>query len=149
MSCPAFSWPCWDPGIGMPAFPKNGALCVCPEAPLAWLCSADASSSSSPRALPCPDKSHWSGERCFPCRSYLVTTREFMNTDFVILSQEATFHDILQVVTMTDAQEYPVVDTAGKAVFRKQRESPGCASRAGSVWWEGPTLRLERGLKPL
>lgn len=73
----------------------------------------------------------------------MVTTQEFMNTDFVILSQEATFHDILQVVTMTDAQEYPVVDNAGKAVFRKQRVSL-CASRAGSVWWEGPTLWLER-----
>lgn len=40
-----------------------------------------------------------------------------MNTDFVILAQEATFHDILQVVTMTDAQEYPVVDNAGTVVF--------------------------------
>ncbi|XP_039223282.1 chloride channel protein ClC-Ka isoform X1 [Crotalus tigris] len=44
--------------------------------------------------------------------SYTVTTREFMNTDFAMLAQEATFHDILQVVTMTDAQEYPVVDNA-------------------------------------
>ncbi|XP_025030447.1 chloride channel protein ClC-Kb [Python bivittatus] len=44
--------------------------------------------------------------------SYTVTTQEFMDTDFVILAQEATFHDILQAVTTTDAQEYPVVDNA-------------------------------------
>uniref|UniRef100_A0A8C6YHZ3 Chloride channel protein n=1 Tax=Naja naja TaxID=35670 RepID=A0A8C6YHZ3_NAJNA len=44
--------------------------------------------------------------------SYRVITQEFMNTDFVLLPQGATFHDILQVVTMTDAQEYPVVDNA-------------------------------------
>ncbi|KAG8142251.1 hypothetical protein E2320_006186 [Naja naja] len=47
--------------------------------------------------------------------SYRVITQEFMNTDFVLLPQGATFHDILQVVTMTDAQEYPVVDNAGNA----------------------------------
>lgn len=40
-----------------------------------------------------------------------------MDTDLVLLAQEATFHDILQVVTMTDAQEYPVVDNAGTVVF--------------------------------
>ncbi|XP_026540191.1 chloride channel protein ClC-Ka [Notechis scutatus] len=44
--------------------------------------------------------------------SYRVITQEFMNTDFVILSQEATFHDVLQVLTMTEDQEYPVVDNA-------------------------------------
>ncbi|KAM3824251.1 chloride channel protein ClC-Ka isoform 1-T2 [Vipera latastei] len=57
--------------------------------------------------------------------SYTVTTQEFMDADLVLLAQEATFHDILQVVTMTDAQEYPVVDNAesGMLLGAVQRSS--------------------------
>ncbi|ETE66126.1 Chloride channel protein ClC-Kb [Ophiophagus hannah] len=66
--------------------------------------------------------------------SYRVITQEFMNTDFVILSQEATFHDILQVVTMTDAQEYPVShedsslpqEELGKELLSGQTLKEGC-----------------------
>ncbi|XP_042335951.1 chloride channel protein ClC-Kb-like isoform X2 [Sceloporus undulatus] len=43
--------------------------------------------------------------------SYKVTTQEFMNTDFVTLPRDATFQEILGVVTSTDDPEYPVVDS--------------------------------------
>ncbi|KYO24598.1 chloride channel protein ClC-Kb isoform X2 [Alligator mississippiensis] len=44
--------------------------------------------------------------------SYRVTTDQFMNTDFAVLSKGATFEEILQVVTSTDDLEYPIVESA-------------------------------------
>nr|XP_056720914.1 chloride channel protein ClC-Ka isoform X2 [Euleptes europaea] len=42
--------------------------------------------------------------------SYKVTTQEFMNTEFLALSKDATFQEILRVVTSTEDLEYPVID---------------------------------------
>lgn len=104
MSCLANPHHHLPPGWGVRrlAFPKEQVLCVGPEH--LWL-------TSSKVCYP------GTTQHRFPCRSYTVSTQEFMDTDLVLLAQEATFHDILQVVTMTDAQEYPVVDNAGTVVF--------------------------------
>ncbi|XP_053137418.1 chloride channel protein ClC-Kb-like isoform X2 [Hemicordylus capensis] len=44
--------------------------------------------------------------------SYKVTTQEFMNREFTALPKDATFPEILRVVTSTDDAEFPVVDSA-------------------------------------
>ncbi|XP_063001542.1 chloride channel protein ClC-Kb-like [Elgaria multicarinata webbii] len=49
--------------------------------------------------------------------SYKVTTQEFMNTHLVTLAKDATFRDILGVVTSTDDPEYPVVDSTESAML--------------------------------
>ncbi|KAJ7306389.1 hypothetical protein JRQ81_009735 [Phrynocephalus forsythii] len=46
--------------------------------------------------------------------SYQVTTQEFMKTHFLTLPKDASFQDVLRVVTSTEDPEYPVVDGAGK-----------------------------------
>ncbi|XP_061456909.1 chloride channel protein ClC-Kb-like isoform X2 [Rhineura floridana] len=49
--------------------------------------------------------------------SYKVTTEEFMNTEFVPLPRDASYQDILGVVTSTDDPEYPVVDNTEAAML--------------------------------
>nr|XP_020637703.1 chloride channel protein ClC-Kb-like isoform X3 [Pogona vitticeps] len=43
--------------------------------------------------------------------SYQVTTQEFMKTHFVTLPKDASFQEVLQVITSTEDPEYPVVDS--------------------------------------
>ncbi|XP_008120040.2 chloride channel protein ClC-Kb [Anolis carolinensis] len=44
--------------------------------------------------------------------SYKVITQEFMKADFITLPRDATFQEVLRVVTSTSDPEYPVVDSA-------------------------------------
>ncbi|XP_063798153.1 chloride channel protein ClC-Kb-like [Pseudophryne corroboree] len=49
--------------------------------------------------------------------SYKVNTQEFMNVDIKALSREASFEDVLQVITSSDDPEYPVVDNTESRVL--------------------------------
>ncbi|KAM5125197.1 chloride channel protein ClC-Kb-like [Mantella aurantiaca] len=49
--------------------------------------------------------------------SYKVNTREFMKTDIEVLAKDASFQDVLQVITSSDYAEYPVVDNTESRVL--------------------------------
>ncbi|XP_040182700.1 chloride channel protein ClC-Kb-like [Rana temporaria] len=49
--------------------------------------------------------------------SYKVNTQEFMKTDLEVLAKDASFEDVLRVVTSSEYLEYPVVDNAESRIL--------------------------------